>query len=240
VPPCGIFFTISQTTDQNIYALYDIFTGHYSAHCPMYIPKYYEEKDWNEIEQLIKEHGFAILVGIKDGLPIASHIPLGLSQSQTGNWLLVGHVSKANALWKTFANDKEVLAIFMGPHAYVSPSWYNHKNVPTWNYKAVHVYGKASILDGEKRNAALSKMMDRYEQLHAEHPAKMSGFAEDELQKDLNGLVAFEIKIERIEAASKLSQNRDAESYQSVIDHLKKSDAYDSKQIAEEMEKRKK
>jgi len=206
----------------------------------MYIPKYYEERNWNEIEQLIREFGFATLVGVKEGVPVASHIPLELLQDETGDWLLTGHVSRANPLAKEFANNGDMLAIFMGPHAYVSPSWYNHKNVPTWNYKAVHVYGKPSILDGEKRNAALSKMMDRYEQLHAEHPAKMSEFDAHDLQKDLNGLVAFEIKIERIEAASKLSQNRDAESYQSVINHLKVSDAYDSKQIADEMEKRKK
>ena len=206
----------------------------------MYIPKYYEEKDWNEIEQLIKEHGFATLISVKNHEPIAAHIPLELSKNEAGEWILAGHVSRANPIWKSFEADQNVLAIFVGPHAYVSPSWYNHKNVPTWNYKAVHVYGRASVLEGEKRNAALSKMMDRYEQLHAEHPAKMSEFAEHDLQKDLNGLVAFEIKIERFEAASKLSQTRDAESYQSVIEHLKTSDAYDSKQIAEEMEKRKK
>lgn len=206
----------------------------------MYIPKFYEEKDWNEIEQLMRGFGFATLVSIKDGLPIASHIPLELSQNESGDWMLVGHMSKANPIWKTFENAQNVMAIFMGPHAYVSPSWYNHKNVPTWNYKAVHVYGHPAVMEGEKRNAALSKMMDRYEQMHAEHPAKMEEFEKQELQKDLNGLVAFEIKIERIEAASKLSQNRDAESYQSVIDHLKSSDAYDSKRIAEEMEKRKK
>ena len=206
----------------------------------MYIPKFYEEKDWNEIEQLIREFGFATLVGVKDGLPVASHIPLELSKNESGDWVLVGHVSRANSLAKEFGNGNDMLVIFMGPHAYVSPSWYNHKNVPTWNYKAVHVYGKPFVMEGEKRRAALSKMMDKYENLHAEHPAKMEEFAEEELQKDLNGLVAFEIKIERVEAASKLSQNRDAESYQSVIDHLKISDAYDSKRIAEEMEKRKK
>ena len=206
----------------------------------MYIPKYYEEKDWNDIEQLIREHGFATLISVKDQEPVAAHIPLELSKNETGDWILSGHVSKANEIWRSLEADRNVLAIFMGPHAYVSPSWYNHSNVPTWNYKAVHVYGKARILKDEELRTALSKMMDRYEHLHAEHPMKMDDAPADMLQKDINGLVAFEIKIERIEAASKLSQNRDAESYQSVIDHLKTSDAYDSKRIAEEMEKRKK
>ena len=206
----------------------------------MYIPKYYEEKDWEEIENLIREFGFATLVSEKDAIPVATHIPLELCKNTTGDWILVGHGSRANQQLKSFENGKDVLAIFMGPHAYVSPSWYNHKNVPTWNYMAVHVYGKVRIMEGEELKTGLRDMMAKYENLHAEHPLKMDEIPEQILQKDFNGLIAFEIKIERFEANSKLSQNRDAESYQSVIDHLKNSEAYDSKTIAEEMEKRKK
>jgi len=206
----------------------------------MYIPKYYEEKDWSEIEQLIKEFGFATLISILNHEPIAAHIPLELSKNEAEEWILSGHVSRANQIWKSFEPGKDVLAIFMGPHTYVSPTWYNHKNVPTWNYKAVHVYGKIRVLEGEELKNGLRNMMARYENLHAEHPMKMEDIPHQLLEKDFNGLVAFQIKIERIEAASKLSQNRDAESYKGVIDHLKKSEAYDSKRIAEEMEKRKK
>ena len=206
----------------------------------MYIPKHYEEKDWLEIEQLIREFGFAVVVNVQNQLPVATHIPLELSKNETEDWVLTGHVSKANPQWKSFEANPHVLAIFMGPHAYVSPTWYSHKNVPTWNYRAVHVYGVVRILEGEELRIALSRLMDRYEKLHAEQPMKMEEIPANILEKDLSGLVAFEIKIERVEAASKLSQNRDAESYQGVIDHLKISEAYDSKQIAEEMEKRKK
>ena len=206
----------------------------------MYIPKYYEEKDWTEIENLISEFGFATLVSINNGEPTATHLPLELGKNADGDWVLTGHVSKANQQWKSFEPGKDVLAIFMGPHTYVSPTWYTHKNVPTWNYKAVHVYGKIRVLEGEELKNGLRNMMARYENLHAEHPLKMEDIPHQLLEKDFNGLVAFQIKIERIEASSKLSQNRDAESYQGVIDHLKKSEAYDSKRIAEEMEKRKK
>ena len=206
----------------------------------MYIPEHFKEKDPAEIEQLIREHGFATLVSAKNQWPVASHIPLELIIKDSGEWILSGHVSKANPQWKDFENDPHVLAIFMGPHAYVSPSWYNHKNVPTWNYMAVHVYGKVMILEGEQLKTSLGKMMARYEHLHAGQPMKMEDIPAQILEKDLNGVVAFEIKIDRIEAAGKLSQNRDVESYQSVIDHLKTSEAYDSKRVAEEMEKRKK
>lgn len=205
----------------------------------MYIPKHFKEEDKAEIEKLVREFGFATLVSIKDNLPWATHIPLELVTDENDNWFLQGHVSKANPQWKAFETPNDVLAIFMGPHTYVSPSWYNHRNVPTWNYKAVLVYGKATLVEGEALEAMLQKLMKRYEDAHAEKPLGYNEIPAHTLEKDLRGVVGFEIKVERIEAISKLSQNRDAESHQNVIDNLKKMDAYDAKRIAEEMEKTK-
>ena len=206
----------------------------------MYIPNNFKEEDKTEIKNLILEFSFATLVSVKDNLPWATHIPLELVTDENGNWFLHGHVARANPQWKNFETMSDVLAIFMGPHSYISPSWYNHRNVPTWNYKAVHVYGKATLVEGEKLEAMLRHLMKRYEGAHAEKPQGYDEIPANVLQKDLRGLVGFEIKVERIEAASKLSQNRDAESHQSVIDNLKKMDAYDSKRMAEEMEKKRK
>ena len=206
----------------------------------MYIPKHFKEEDKTEIEKLIREFGFATLVSIKENLPWATHIPLELVTHENGDWFLHGHVSRANPQWKNFEIMNDVLAIFMGPHSYVSPSWYNHRNVPTWNYKAVHVYGKARLVEGKELEEMLRKLMKRYETAHAEKPQGYDEIPQNILEKDLRGLVGFEIKIERIEAASKLSQNRDAESKQSVIVHLKEMNAYDAKRIAEEMEKKRK
>lgn len=205
----------------------------------MYVPKHFKEEDKTEIEKLVREFGFATLVSVKDNLPWASHIPLELKIDEEDNWFLHGHVSRANPQWKTFETNPDVLAIFMGPHTYVSPSWYTQPNVPTWNYKAAHLYGKATILEGVKLETALKHLMKRYETAHAEKPQGYEEIPAHTLEKDLRGVVGFEIKVERIEASSKLSQNRDAESHQSVIDHLKKMDAYDAKRIAEEMEKKK-
>jgi transcriptional regulator len=203
----------------------------------MYIPAHFKEEDKKEIEALIREFGFATLVSIKDNLPWATHIPLELITDEADYWILRGHIARANPQWNNFETMNDVLAIFMGPHTYVSPSWYNHRNVPTWNYKAVHIYGKATLLESEKLAAMLRQLMGRYEAAHTERPQRYDEIPSHILEKDLKGLVGFEIKVERIEAASKLSQNRDAESHQSVIDHLKKMDAYDAKRIAEEMEK---
>jgi transcriptional regulator len=205
----------------------------------MYIPKFYEEKDLAEIEKLIHEFGFAILVTAKDGSPIATHLPLQLEKNEDGDWLLQGHMAKANPQWRLF-EGADVLAIFLGPHTYVSPSWYNHKNVPTWNYKAVHAYGKVRLVEGEELTNNLRKIMARYESAHAENPTQFDEVPDSVLLPDLRALVGFEIKVERLEAASKLSQNRDAESHQNIIEHLKKMNAYDAADIAREMEKRKK
>lgn len=203
----------------------------------MYIPAHFKEEDKTEIENLVREFGFATLVSVKDGLPWATHIPLELVTDKSGDWFLHGHISRANPQWKGFETAGDVLAIFMGPHSYVSPSWYNHRNVPTWNYKAVHLYGKVSLVEGEQLEAMLRKLMKRYEEAHAEKPQGFDEIPPNILEKDLRGLVGFEVKVERIEASSKLSQNRDAESHQSIVNHLKEMEAYDAKRVAEEMGK---
>lgn len=206
----------------------------------MYIPLPFKEKDKAEIEKFVREFNFGILISAHNDVPVATHLPFELEINQQGEWLLQGHLSRANPQWKNFEAEREVLIIFSGPHAYVSPSWYNHINVPTWNYRAVHVYGKIALVHGEKLEAMLSRQMERYETAHAQQPLSYKNIPADMLAKDLAGVIGFEIKVERIEAASKLSQNRDAESFKNIIEELKKSDAYDSKRIAHDMEKIKK
>ncbi len=201
----------------------------------MYIPKHFREEDQTEIENLVREYGFAILISANDNLPWATHIPLELMTDENGNWFLHGHIARANEQWKNFENNPDVLAIFMGPHAYISPSWYNHKNVPTWNYRAVHAYGKVRIVEGDELQNMLRKLMARYENANAEKPQGYDEIPSRTLEIDLRGVVGFEIKVERLEATRKLSQSRDAESHENIIEQLKKSEAYNSKRIAKDM-----
>lgn len=203
----------------------------------MYIPKHFKEHDTAEMEALVREFSFATLISVKDNLPWATHIPLELGKDKNGNWFLHGHVARANEQWKNFEHNPDVLAVFMGPHAYVSPSWYNHKNVPTWNYRAVHAYGKVRLVEGDELENMLRNLMTRYENAHAEKPQGYEEIPAKTLAVDLRGVVGFEIKVERLEATRKLSQNRDAESHGNIIEQLKKSEAYDSKRIAEDMGK---
>lgn len=202
----------------------------------MYIPRRYEEKDSEKINAFLRENSFAILVSVKDGLPIGTHIPLQLYKNTAGEDVLLGHISRGNEQKHTLVDGARVLAIFPGPHAYVSPRWYTQMMVPTWNYIAVHVYGTVRIMEGEELKGALSRLVDEYER-GKERPVKMGEIPEKELNADLRGIVGFEIRMEEVQAAYKLSQNRDEESYHRVVEELGKGDEVGRK-VAEEMERR--
>src|SRR5215472_6655872 len=138
----------------------------------MYIPRRYEEKDKDRIHAFIREHSFAILITVLDGRPIGTHIPLRLETGDDGRDALVGHISIGNEQKHTLADGASVLAIFPGPHAYISPRWYTEMNVPTWNYLAVHVYGTVQLMEGKALREALSRLIDTYEQ-HLPHPVHL-------------------------------------------------------------------
>jgi transcriptional regulator len=199
----------------------------------MYIPRRYEEKDVETVHAFIRENSFAILVSVLDGLPVATHIPLLLEKDDQGRDVLVGHIARGNGQKHTFVNGVKVLAIFPGPHAYVSPRWYTQINVPTWNYMAVHVYGTLTVMEGEELRAALSRLVHNYEQ-HLPRPVDIGEIGEKQVAAEMRGIVGFRILVEEIQAAYKLSQNRDERSYHEVIRQLEAGDEA-SKAVAAEM-----
>src|SRR5687768_898143 len=111
----------------------------------MYIPRYYRQNNPEVIDRFIQSNSFATLVCVTDGRPAAVHIPIELRIDRDGVRWLYGHVARANKIWQSFRADRDLLVIFSGPHAYISPRYLTEINVPTWNYMAVHVYGKPSI-----------------------------------------------------------------------------------------------
>ncbi|TGD57971.1 FMN-binding negative transcriptional regulator [Flavobacterium humi] len=203
----------------------------------MYIPEIYKNENREEIQHFIHENGFAILINQTDGRPCATHIPLILDQNPNGRDILVGHISKENPQGKSLAANTEVLAVFSGPHSYISSSWYDHENVPTWNYLAVHAYGKISILTPEETILSLKKLVDKYEK-NSEKPIRVEDLSAKTMMQ-ARGIIAFEIEITSLEAIKKLSQNRDAKNYQNIIAKLENSDDHNAKQIALEMKKNK-
>ncbi len=206
----------------------------------MYVPPHFRAADEAEMLSVIREHGFAALVSHSDGEMMAVHLPLTVRVDDDGTKRLHGHVSVANPIWKRFRDDVDVLAIFSGPHSYVSPRWYNHVNVPTWNYITVHAYGRPRILtDDAELRTTMKALVDQYEaESGIASPYRMEELPEEYLQSHLKGIVVFEITITRLEASFKLSQNRDPESYQNVVEELEGSNDSSAKAVAEVMRSR--
>ena len=201
----------------------------------MFVPKYAHNNDDSEIKEFIKQNSFGILISHSSGKMIATHIPLEFSKDGSK---LLGHISKANPQWKNFETDSEVLVIFSGPHAYISSSWYDHENVPTWNYIAAHVYGKIDIMEGDALYQSLKHLVEKYE-TSSSNPISMEKMSPDYVRKSMQGLVGFEISITSIEASYKLSQNRDQKNHTQIIHELEKRNDPGSRQTASEMKKRK-
>ncbi len=183
----------------------------------MYTSKLYREEDRAKIIEFMRQNEFAVVVSYDGGKPTASHLLVEVFEE--GERIFInGHMSRVNPLWKTFERDVEVLTIFHGPHTYISPMWYNHVNVPTWNYQAVHVYGKTRIVeDYDEAYQILKRLVDRHET--ASH-YKMETLPQDFVAKEIKGIVAFQIEVTRIEANYKLSQNRNDEDYRNIVAQL--------------------
>ena len=129
----------------------------------MYTPLHYKNENIDEVREFLKANSFGILINQTNGKLWGTHIPMELDTDENGRAILYSHISKANPQWESFNPEQEVLAIFQGPHSYVSSSWYEKEEVPTWNYIAVHVYGKVEIVEGEELMASLKKLVDKYE-----------------------------------------------------------------------------
>ncbi len=202
----------------------------------MYVPRHFAETDRGELHAHIRAYGFATLVSVRDGAPFATHVPLLLDPSRAPLGTLVGHVARANPHVDSFDGRTPALAIFHGPHAYVSPRWYtSDAAVPTWNYTAVHAAGTPRVLkDPGAVRALLEQMAETYEAPAAEPWSldRLSLRVADGLQR---AIVAFELPIDRLEGKRKLSQNKPAADRAGVIDGLRAEGDAASVAIADAM-----
>lgn len=202
----------------------------------MYIPKYFKVTDFDEIRDFMKRNSFGTIVTAQQGKPIATHLPLELHK-RGDDYYITGHMAYANPQWRTFENNHEhVLVIYQGPHAYISSSWYQSENVPTWNYQSVHVYGTASIMNEQELQEDLALLLKKYEQ-HRKNPVLWENLS-SQTKKQIKGVVGFKIKVQEVQAAYKLSQNRNQEDYYNIIDKLYEEGDLNSQQMAEVMKNR--
>ena len=178
----------------------------------MYIPSSFAENRPEVLRDFIRGHGFGTLVALhpEQGL-WASHLPFMYSNGPAGaHGTLWAHVARQNDQWKCLSPDRDVLAIFSGPHAYISPRWYQATAVPTWNYTAVHVYGRPRIIeDAAAVRHMLTELVATYEGTGPQ-AWKLADVPADFLDRLQAGIVAFAIEVTRIEGKFKLSQNRSA------------------------------
>ena len=203
----------------------------------MYIPHAFREDTVEKLVGFMRAHSFVTLVSVLDGSPIASHIPV-VVRWEDSIVRLVGHVAKPNPHWKAFGNG-ESLAIFTGPHAYVSPSLYEKReSVPTWNYIAVHAYGIPRILTFPESRGAMDEMI--HAMIHTYDPSYMAQWKEqsDRFREGMmNGIVGFEMTATRLEGKHKLSQNRSVTDQRNVAHSLLQSADPIIRNVGEAMEK---
>ena len=194
----------------------------------MYIPKHFDMKDKNLMFDVIENNSFATLISQHNGEPSATHLPLLLDRE---GGFLTGHFARPNAQWKD-SQEQTVLVIFQGPHCYISPSWYEtDKAVPTWNYVAVHVYGKMELVEDEQELFdSLGGLVQKYEQPGSSY--QLESVDTNFIAGMSKGIVGFKIKIDRIEGKAKLSQNHSAERQGLVIKQLEASSDENNRKIA--------
>ncbi len=200
----------------------------------MYLPKHFAENDTAKLFDFIQANSFGILFSMHRGQPFASHLPFLVARDEGKNGYLWGHLAKANSQWQDLAG--EVLVVFSGPHAYISPAWYQEDHtVPTWNYVAVHVYGNITVShEPDELLKIVQDSVQFYESNYPE-PWRLDSSAEY-VHKMVKGIVGFKIEITRLEGKWKLNQNHSLTRQERVVNALKQADDQNSQEIATLME----
>lgn len=198
----------------------------------MYIPNSFHETDLKKLHDFMQQQAFATLVSQGELDPTASHLPLLLDREAPPFGRLSGHMARPNTQWQS-ADGTRVLVIFHGPHAYISPTWYEAQNVvPTWNYATVHAYGVLKTIDDPARlYEIIQTTVDLYESKMPQ-PWSMHSPDADFIEKLMEGIVGFDVHIDRLEGKWKLSQNHPAERREKVVRSLLSAGNYESTQIA--------
>ena len=197
----------------------------------MYIPSNIKVDDISIAHNFISEFGFGVIV---TSSLTGTHIPFVLRNDEGEKGVLYSHCARANKHWKEL-DGSDVLIIFMGPHSYISPSWYAQSpGVPTWNYSAVHVYGKVSLLNDTQTLEAVEEVVNKYE---LDLLVKRDIVTDEFRDKLLSGIVGFKIKISDIECKLKLGQQRKPEDQSGVYNALLNSSDLDAQSLAQHMKK---
>ena len=203
----------------------------------MYNLSYFKEKDIAVVKQFVKANPFAFITGCDaNNQPVATQVPL-LVEERDEKLFLLGHVQRKTDHQLAFEQNPHALAVFTGPHSYVSASWYTNKQTAsTWNYVSVHAKGTLKFLDDAALLALLSRLTAYFEN-NPHSPALVEKMPEEYVTKLMKAIVAFEIEVTHLDNVFKLSQNHEKENFTAIADNLKVQGGQ-AAAIAQEMEKR--
>jgi transcriptional regulator len=204
----------------------------------MYNLPYFKEEDQEVVLKFMREHPFVFLTGVnEENKPIATQVPVFIDEKD-GKLFLTGHIMRNTDHHKAFENNKNVLAVFTGPHVYVSGTWYsNPQQASTWNYMSVHAKGSIRFGNEEDLVAILKRLTLHYENNNTASTTIFDNLPSEYTGPLMKAIVAFEVEIASIENVFKLSQNRDEKSFHNIMGKLNEQGS-DGKFIAEEMKKR--
>jgi len=191
----------------------------------IYLPDVFHETDLDALHALIESYSFATLISPDSIEPMITHLPLLLDRGRGAHGTLIGHVARTNPHWRTLQERPDATAIFHGPHAYVSPSWYGvHPSVPTWNYAVVHATGRARLMhEPQALEHITTRLVETFENPRPE-PWRAE-LPQDFHQRMLGSIVGFEIEIAQLSGKFKLSQNRSLDDRRRVVTALEAGSA---------------
>jgi len=198
----------------------------------MYNPSTMREERPELLLRVMREYPFATLLTPAHGELCISHVPLLAERdASTGAFTVLGHLARANRHWQALAAGHTTLAVFQGPHGYISPAWYaEHPSVPTWNYAVVHLHGRPRLLDAPDTHGILRSLVERFE---SERSGRWSGdLPADFVTNELEAIVGFALDVERVEGKFKLSQSKSEADRSGAIAGLEAEGDFRSRELA--------
>lgn len=189
----------------------------------MYEPKKYLVEDRDRLKAFIDEHPFALFITQKDQL-CATHIPVLSQPKENDDFILFSHIAKHNEQLAHLSEGAEALVVFHGAHGYVSSSWYDHPNISTWDYSAVHVNAKIRLQDQAQLKASLDMLVHRFEK-DQENPLYMDDLPDEIIDSHLPRIVGFYLEPVKVRGIAKLHQGSSRKNVESIISHLKERNA---------------
>ena len=193
----------------------------------MYTPPHFSVGSKEELFAFMCAHPFGLLISTSGNMePKATHLPFLIKKSDSGDFLIQGHIANANDHSEILRTGRSALAVFSGPHGYVSSSVYEKPDAPTWNYQAVHAYGTVKKMSQEELRQHLEELMSSHEKSQ-ETPAQMKDIPEAQQNHYLSLLTGFELQVYKVEATYKLSQNRSEKDFKAILSNLKRDPQHD-------------